>query len=178
MEDLFQLDSDDENQGQEQTKQSDQTETKNNDKQKNLYQMIKYNDLEEKTLKELETNNLDDSFEIKKNMDINLDMDETKQEKKNKIKYAVDDEIEVDEYDNIKDPAMSFPFELDTFQKRSIIRLEKHEVNFFFYKFNYYLIFLECFGLCTYIFWKNSNSRICYCSRKKFRKKSNLYFSY
>jgi superfamily II RNA helicase len=42
--------------------------------------------------------------------------------------FAVDDPIDIKEYDNIKEPALTFPFDLDIFQKRSIIRLERHEV--------------------------------------------------
>ena len=49
-----------------------------------------------------------------------------KVEKKN-IVYAIDDVIDIKDFDNITAPAMTFPFELDIFQKRSIIRLEKHE---------------------------------------------------
>ena len=41
--------------------------------------------------------------------------------------YAIEDQIPVSKYDEIKNPAMTFPFPLDDFQKRSIIRLEQNE---------------------------------------------------
>ena len=40
--------------------------------------------------------------------------------------YAIEDEIPIDKYNTIN-KAITYPFELDTFQKRSIIRLENHE---------------------------------------------------
>lgn len=42
-------------------------------------------------------------------------------------KYGLDDTISTSEFDNIPSLALTFPFELDDFQKRSIIRLERHE---------------------------------------------------
>ena len=44
-----------------------------------------------------------------------------------KDKYAIEDQISVSEYDQIKNPARTFDFPLDDFQKRSIIRLEQNE---------------------------------------------------
>ena len=44
-----------------------------------------------------------------------------------KTEYAIEDEIPTDNYDKIPNKALSFSFELDTFQKRSIIRLESHQ---------------------------------------------------
>ena len=41
--------------------------------------------------------------------------------------YAIEDNINISEFENIKEPAMKFDFTLDTFQKRSIIRLERGE---------------------------------------------------
>ena len=46
---------------------------------------------------------------------------------KNMQKWAIEDNIDIKEYDNIKDPPIKFSFTLDEFQKRSIIRLEKHQ---------------------------------------------------
>jgi len=45
-----------------------------------------------------------------------------------KINPAEDDKIDIKEFDKITDPALTFPFELDVFQKRSVIRLERHQV--------------------------------------------------
>ena len=49
---------------------------------------------------------------------INNENDSTKE-------YAKEDNIDISEFDKITEPAMKFNFNLDTFQKRSIIRLEK-----------------------------------------------------
>ncbi len=46
-----------------------------------------------------------------------------------KISPAEDDKIDIKEFDKITDLASTFPFELDVFQKRSVIRLERHQVN-------------------------------------------------
>ena len=43
------------------------------------------------------------------------------------IHYAIEDKEDVSEFDLIKNPAIKFPFELDDFQKRSIIRLEQNK---------------------------------------------------
>ena len=49
------------------------------------------------------------------------------EEGEQKDKYAIEDQISVSEYDKIKNPARTFDFPLDDFQKRSIIRLEKNK---------------------------------------------------
>ena len=41
--------------------------------------------------------------------------------------WAIEDELDISAYDKIKDPPIRFPFTLDEFQKRSILRLENHE---------------------------------------------------
>ena len=46
---------------------------------------------------------------------------------KDERKFATEDKIPVSNYDLIKNPAMTFPFQLDDFQKRGIIRVERHE---------------------------------------------------
>jgi len=45
-----------------------------------------------------------------------------------KITPAEDDKIDIKEFETIPELAMTFPFELDVFQKRSVIRLERHQV--------------------------------------------------
>ena len=71
---------------------------------------------------------LNNSFSSSENENLNNSITTEKNTKtKNKqnpeldIPYAIDDEIPIDSYDNIKKP-IEFPFELDVFQKRSIIR--------------------------------------------------------
>jgi len=48
-------------------------------------------------------------------------------EKKLGKEFAIEDDIDLSEFDNIKNPAMTFEFTLDPFQKRSIIRLEQEK---------------------------------------------------
>ena len=70
-------------------------------------------------------------FEIKaQNSEIkinsfNLNTTEKKQTKK--FSNAIEDDIDISEFEKIKNPAMKFEFTLDNFQKRSIIRLEQEK---------------------------------------------------
>lgn len=68
---------------------------------------------------------LDDSFETKITLSANKNLKSS--EAREKCHHAVDDSIDIKEFDKIQDLAMPFPFELDIFQKRSIIRLENHQ---------------------------------------------------
>ena len=47
--------------------------------------------------------------------------------KKEKQIFAIEDNIDVKEYDKITDQPIKYSFELDIFQKRSIIRINNHE---------------------------------------------------
>ena len=42
-------------------------------------------------------------------------------------KWAIEDELDISAFSEIKNPPITFPFELDEFQKRSILRLENHQ---------------------------------------------------
>jgi len=68
---------------------------------------------------------LDDSFETK--IKINPNKNLLSAEAKEKCVHAVDDTVDLNEFDIIEEKALKFPFELDKFQKRSIIRLERHQ---------------------------------------------------
>ena len=46
---------------------------------------------------------------------------------KQKIPFAIEDNIPITEYYKIQNLCMKFPFELDDFQKRGVIRVERHE---------------------------------------------------
>ena len=51
-----------------------------------------------------------------------------KERHKNMQKWAIEDNLDISDFSNkIKDPPITFPFELDEFQKRSILRLENHQ---------------------------------------------------
>ena len=60
---------------------------------------------------------------INKNLNISPFSEET--EKKSRKLFAIEDNIEISEFDKIENPAMKFEFTLDIFQKRSIVRLEQ-----------------------------------------------------
>jgi len=68
---------------------------------------------------------LEDSFESK--IKINTNQNLITAEAREKCLHAIDDKIDIKEYNLIVDPALKFPFELDIFQKRSVIRLERHQ---------------------------------------------------
>lgn len=66
----------------------------------------------------------EESFEVK--IKQNKDFIDTSNKVKEQRKFAVTDEIDIKEFDKLN-LLLEFPFELDVFQKRSIIRLERHE---------------------------------------------------
>jgi antiviral helicase SKI2 len=50
------------------------------------------------------------------------------QERNKKMqKWAIEDDLDISAFSKIENPPITFPFELDEFQKRSILRLENHE---------------------------------------------------
>jgi len=104
----------------------------------NTNQEVILNDLQDEK-------NLNDSFEKKCKMDVDKKILPSVE----KINPAEDDKIDIKEFDKITDQAITFPFELDIFQKRSVIRLERHQVilkqNFRFYLKNFITKFLNCF---------------------------------
>lgn len=61
-------------------------------------------------------------LKIKQNKDFIQKNDKIKEQKT----HAVLDDIDIKEYDKIE-PLIKYPFELDVFQKRSILRIERHE---------------------------------------------------
>lgn len=81
---------------------------------------VKIETQEEETEREL-----NDSFETKITIATNKNI--LSVEAKEKCKHAIDDNVDIKEYDQIEDLALKFPFDLDIFQKRSIIRLERHQ---------------------------------------------------
>ena len=96
----------------------------NNYLQNNNYPLIKSNNEEEEEIENENNNSVEN-----KDLDKNENKEENENEKinintENKI-YAEEDTIDVSKYDLIENKAINFPFELDTFQKRSIIRLEE-----------------------------------------------------
>ena len=86
---------------------------------KDNYDSIEKNELEEKE-DELNQKNL------KENKEQN-EIKEKEYENKININYAIEDNEDISKFDLIKEPAIKFPFVLDDFQKRSIVRLEQGE---------------------------------------------------
>ena len=72
-------------------------------------------------------NNSYSSETIPSNEKENISSNEKENKKNSLIEYAVEDNIDTSKFDEIKEPAMKFNFILDTFQKRSIIRLEQNK---------------------------------------------------
>jgi antiviral helicase SKI2 len=131
MDNIFTLDdyAEDEHQEEQEVQQTKPVETKN------LYQIIHFDNpakseddpnqlVDIKITSSEDDVKKDDSFECIKITYTDLVPNQQVTEKK---VYAIDDPININEYNDIKELAMTFPFELDVFQKRSIIRLERHE---------------------------------------------------
>jgi antiviral helicase SKI2 len=119
MDDLFDLD---DFEGKDINIEKKEKEIENNKEEKDNIIEKKEEDNDDKKENIKEKENDDKKEEIK---------DEKKEEKKNEIKkkeivYALEDKIDIKKYDEIN-LAMTFPFELDDFQKRGIIRVENHE---------------------------------------------------
>jgi antiviral helicase SKI2 len=134
MENIFTLDDYAEDEHEEEQKQQINHQTKT--ETKNLYQIINFdhppkNDSDPDQLIDIKVTSeeiqpKDDSFECIKVTYTQQDLLPNQPITEKKV-YAVDDPIDIKEYDEIKELALTFPFELDIFQKRSIIRLERHE---------------------------------------------------
>ena len=127
MEDLFNLDQfDDEVEPQSQIPYAD----------KNLIIEQKISDDNKTSLKE-KLYNIKENVEINKDIQIEHDIDIDKnvvlintEDDKIKQKFALEDTIDITEYDKIQDKALSFPFELDIFQKQAVYLMENSECVF------------------------------------------------
>jgi len=82
----------------------------------------------DETLK-IDINEKIETNELKINQDaMKINIDNLNEEKLKSIKFAVEDDLPLSEYEKIKDFALTFQFELDVFQKRSLVRLENKQV--------------------------------------------------
>ena len=88
--------------------------------------MVKENEIFEEEEEENE-----EEKEIEEKKDSNINENDNNNNNNNNIEspqiYAIEDEINVSEFSKISPLAIKYPFELDDFQKRSIIRLERHQ---------------------------------------------------
>ena len=71
-------------------------------------------------------NNSNEKEENEEKNDINI-LNNSENKIMQNINYAIEDEEDISQFDSIKDLAIKYPFNLDDFQKRSIMRLEQNK---------------------------------------------------
>jgi len=77
---------------------------------------------------EKEKENEEEESEDSKEKENDKNIKENFPERNKKMqKWAIEDDLDISSFAEIKNPPITFPFELDEFQKRSILHLEKHE---------------------------------------------------
>ena len=81
-----------------------------------------------KEIKEEKENEKEEDKKVKEEKKVEeiVEKKEDKKEKEEKIIYAKTDDIDIKKFSEL-DLAMEFPFELDIFQKRGIIRVQNHQ---------------------------------------------------
>ena len=130
MDDLFDVDEDFEgqeiNQGKEENKEKEE-----NGKKEDKKETIKENEEEKNEVKKEQKDIKEEEKKENKETPEKQNKETPKEEKENKDTpkkeiYALEDKIDIKKFDEI-DLAMKFPFTLDDFQKRGIIRVENHE---------------------------------------------------
>ena len=103
------------------------TETKETTQQKNIEEENEIADDDEDSNEESKNSSEEENQEndlLKQTNEEIIGFEERHQKLK---EYAEEDTIDISKYDEIKNYAITFPFQLDEFQKRSIIRLEEHQ---------------------------------------------------
>ena len=114
------------------TKFNDETkeqEIKEKKEDKKINNSNSNNESDNELNNDIESENEDSSNESQENEEkqeeqMNLDFIERHDKMQ---KWAEEDVLEVSDFSKIENPPIKFPFELDEFQKRSILRLEKHQ---------------------------------------------------
>ena len=84
---------------------------------------------------DLDDENDDSSNESQDNQESQENLDKQDKELQSDFKerhdkmqtWAIEDDLDISSFSQIKNPPITFPFELDEFQKRSILRLENHQ---------------------------------------------------
>ena len=121
--------------------QEENLETKDNSGQKEKKEMLdqidnNYKENDEDSNEEKENN---EEKEEEENENDQEDSEVESQEKEEELKlnfqerlekmksWAIEDDLDISDFSKIENPPIIFPFELDEFQKRSILRLEKHQ---------------------------------------------------
>ena len=135
MDDLFNLDEDFENQEVNQIKEENiEKKDKEIEKEEKKDIINKDEDQKEKDInlekeKDQDKNIIKDEKEnkpIEKNEEKNKNEEKKDKNKNKEIIFALEDSINIKKYDEL-DLAMKFPFTLDDFQKRGVIRVHNHE---------------------------------------------------
>ena len=93
----------------------------------NLSDFNKHNIIYNNSLNTPQINYGNDLYQNDNGQNIEITPFNSNIEKKLGKEFAIEDDIDLSEFDNIKNPAMTFEFILDPFQKRSIIRLEQEK---------------------------------------------------
>ena len=127
MDDIFNLEEDFGNQELNQEKDNKNEDENNKKKEEDKKEIIK-NDEDKKIDNIKEEKEKEKDKEEDKKISANEEKEKKSKDipKKNNIVYALEDNIDVKKYDEL-DLAMKFPFTLDDFQKRGVIRVNNHE---------------------------------------------------
>ena len=126
MDDLFNLDEFED-------KDINQIKNENKEKKEEINEEIKEKNEKEENEKEktiikeekIEEKEIPKNLKQENKIEEKLEKNEIKPKQK-EIIYALEDSIDIKKYDEL-DLAMTFPFELDIFQKRGVIRVHNHE---------------------------------------------------
>ena len=105
----------------EESKQIEKKSEDSNEEENESDNSIKEDEEEEK---DSENENSEEESKEKEENEIKIDFEERH---KKMQKWAIEDDLDISAFSKIENLAIHFPFELDEFQKRSILRLENHE---------------------------------------------------
>ena len=134
MDDLFNLDEFEDKEFNNENVKDKKEENKKEENKEEEKKEIKKEEEKKEIKKEEENKEKLNEDIIKDEKNLNKEINKIKSDKLNKnvetkkkdIIYAIEDKIDIKKYNEIN-LAMKFPFELDDFQKRGIIRVENHE---------------------------------------------------
>ena len=125
--DLYNLD-DFENEEKEEKEEKKEDIEKEEEKKEDIEKEEKEKEDKKKEIKEEKENEKEEDKKVKEEKKVEeiVEKKEDKKAKEEKIIYAKTDDIDIKKYSEL-DLAMEFPFELDIFQKRGIIRVQNHQ---------------------------------------------------
>ena len=103
----------------EEKKDGNSLDSKNNNESDNEPDNDNYNEEFSNESQELEEDEKADENQIS--------LEDFKKRHDKMLTWAIEDDLDISAFDKIKDPPIHFKFELDEFQKRSILRLENHQ---------------------------------------------------